>query len=120
MKLFAGSSHPELAEAIAKELGVELGKVKLKNFSSGERYVKYEQSVRGQDVWIVQTAGTGSVNEDLIELFLMCQAAKLSRAPRRCWSKNRTARMVGLLARPLAVPDSLPSVVRPGASGCPR
>jgi ribose-phosphate pyrophosphokinase len=78
MKLFAGSSHPELAEAIAKELGVELGKVKLKNFSSGERYVKYEQSVRGQDVWIVQTAGTGSVNEDLIELFLMCQAAKLS------------------------------------------
>jgi len=40
--------------------------------------VKYEQSVRGQDVWIVQTAGTGSVNEDLMELFLMCQAAKLS------------------------------------------
>jgi ribose-phosphate pyrophosphokinase len=78
MKLFAGSSHPKLAEHIAKELGVDLGKVKLKNFSSGERYVKYEQSVRGQDVWIVQTAGTGSVNEDLMELFLMCQAAKLS------------------------------------------
>jgi ribose-phosphate pyrophosphokinase len=78
MKLFAGSSHLKLAEHIAKELGVDLGKVKLKNFSSGERYVKYEQSVRGQDVWIVQTAGTGSVNEDLMELFLMCQAAKLS------------------------------------------
>ncbi|PIR53664.1 ribose-phosphate pyrophosphokinase [Candidatus Peregrinibacteria bacterium CG10_big_fil_rev_8_21_14_0_10_42_8] len=78
MKLFAGSSHPELAAHIAKELGEDLGKIVLKNFSSGERYVKYEQSVRGQDVWIVQTAGTGSVNEDLMELFLMCQAAKLS------------------------------------------
>ena len=78
MQLFSGSSHPELAENIAKELGTDLGKVMLKTFSSGERYVKYEKSIRGQDVWIVQTAGTGSVNEDLMELFLMCQAAKLS------------------------------------------
>lgn len=77
MHLFAGSSHRELAEQIAKELGVPLGKVTLKTFSCGERYVKYEESVRGKDVFILQTA-TQNVNEDLIELFLMCQAAKLS------------------------------------------
>jgi ribose-phosphate pyrophosphokinase len=77
MYLFSGSSHRELAEAVAKELGETLGGVTLKTFSCGERYVKYEDSVRGQDVFILQTA-TQNVNEDLIELFLMCQAAKLS------------------------------------------
>jgi ribose-phosphate pyrophosphokinase len=77
MHLFSGSSHRELTEAIAKQLKVPLGDVTLKTFSCGERYVKYEQSIRGQDVFIVQTA-TQNVNEDLIELFLMCQAAKLS------------------------------------------
>ncbi len=77
MQLFAGSSHRELAEQIAKQLGVELGKVTLKTFSCGERYVKYEQSLRGKDIFILQTA-TQNVNEDLVELFLMCQAAKLS------------------------------------------
>lgn len=77
MKLFAGSSHTALAESIAKELNLSLGKVILKSFSSGERYVRYEESVRGKDVFLIQTA-TKNVNEDLLELFLMCQAAKLS------------------------------------------
>lgn len=77
MHLFAGSSHRELAENIAHELGVSLGGVTLKTFSCGERYVRYEESVRGKDVFILQTA-TQNVNEDLMELFLMCQSAKLS------------------------------------------
>lgn len=77
MQLFAGSSHRQLAENIAKELGAELGRVTLKTFSSGEQYVRYDDSVRGKDVFILQTA-TQHVNEDLMELFLMCQAAKLS------------------------------------------
>ena len=77
MHPFAGSSHRELAEAIAKELGINLSEATLKTFSCGERYVKFEESIRGQDVFIVQTA-TQNVNEDLMELFLMCQAAKLS------------------------------------------
>ncbi|MBT4119387.1 MAG: ribose-phosphate pyrophosphokinase [Candidatus Peribacter sp.] len=77
MHLFAGSSHRELAEGIAKLLGKTVSDVTLKTFSCGERYVKYEESIRGQDVFIVQTA-TQNVNEDLVELFLMCQAAKLS------------------------------------------
>lgn len=77
MYLFAGSSHPALAESLAKELGVDLGKMTLKSFSSGERYARFDESVRGKDIFILQT-GSKKVNEDLIELFLMCQAAKLS------------------------------------------
>lgn len=77
MHLFAGSSHPLLARAVARKLSVPLGKVIIKPFSSGERYVKYEESIRGKNVYILQT-GTKNPNEDLMELFLMCQAAKLS------------------------------------------
>ncbi|MBM3231286.1 ribose-phosphate pyrophosphokinase [Candidatus Peregrinibacteria bacterium] len=77
MKIFSGSSHPALAESIAKELKTTLGSVTLKGFSGGERYVRYDETVRGKDVFIIQTA-TRNVNEDLIELCLMCQAAKLS------------------------------------------
>ncbi len=77
MKLFAGSSHPALAQALAKGLGASLGAVTLKKFSCGECYVKYEESLRGKQTFILQTA-TRNVNEDIIELCLMIQAAKLS------------------------------------------
>ncbi len=77
MHLFSGSSHPALAASLAEELGIPLGNVTLKSFSSGEHYVKYEESVRGKDVFLLQTA-TLHPNEDVIQLFLMCQAAKLS------------------------------------------
>ena len=77
MHLFAGSPHPQLAKTLARELGTTLGKVSLKAFSCGERYVRYEETLRGKDVYILQT-GTTDPNEDLLELFLMCQAAKLS------------------------------------------
>jgi ribose-phosphate pyrophosphokinase len=77
MRLFAGSSHPKLAQAVASALKADLGKVTLKVFSNGERYVRFEESVRGKDVYILQT-GTLSPNEDILELTLLCQAAKLS------------------------------------------
>ena len=77
MHLFAGSSHPSLADALAKELGCSLGEVTLKQFSNGERYVRYEESIRGKQVYILQT-GTKDPDKDLMELCLMCQAAKLS------------------------------------------
>lgn len=76
MYLFAGSSHPALAQELAKELDTELGEVDLKAFSCGEKYVRYRKSVRGKDVYILQTSGPNP-NENLMELFLMCQAAKL-------------------------------------------
>ncbi len=77
MRIFSGSSHRKLAESLAKELKVDLGKITLKAFSNGERYVRFEESVRGKDVYILQT-GTLNPNEDLVEIFLLCQAAKLS------------------------------------------
>jgi ribose-phosphate pyrophosphokinase len=77
MQLFSGSSHPLLAEDLAKELGIPLGDIVRKKFSCGENYVKFGKSVRGKDVYIVQT-GSRHPNEDIIELCLMCQAAKLS------------------------------------------
>ncbi|MBU0766614.1 ribose-phosphate pyrophosphokinase [Patescibacteria group bacterium] len=77
MHLFSGSSHPALAQALSKELGMPLAKIDLKNFSCGERYVKLGETVRGQDVYIVQTTDD-KPDEELMQLFLMCQAAKLS------------------------------------------
>ena len=83
MKLFSGSSHPELAEKIAKELGTKLGKVELKTFSSGEQYVRYEETVREKEVFIIQT-GTEAIDSDVFETCLMCQAAKLGFAKSIC------------------------------------
>lgn len=76
--LFAGSSHPELAHEIAKALDKPLGKVKLSTFSCGEKYVAYEETMRGKEVFIIQTCRDQFVNEDYMELFLMINAAKLS------------------------------------------
>jgi len=77
MHLFSGSSHPALAKALAKELKVTLGKVSLKTFSNGERYVKFNETLRSREVYILQTT-THNPDEDLMQLFLLCQAAKLS------------------------------------------
>lgn len=76
MKLFSGSSHPTLAQAVAKEMKIDLGKVNLKTFSNGEQYVRFEESVRGKDVFIIQT-GSETCDSDILEVCLMCQAAKL-------------------------------------------
>ena len=77
-KIFAGSSHPEFAKKVCKCLGVELGKMTITNFSCGEKYIKYDESFRGQDVFLIQTGRTGHMNDDLIELFMMIDAAKQS------------------------------------------
>ena len=77
-KIFAGSSHPALAQEIADLLKHKLGKISLKQFSCGEKYVRFEESFRGREVFLIQTCRTGFMNEDLIELFLMIDAAKAS------------------------------------------
>jgi ribose-phosphate pyrophosphokinase len=78
--LFAGRSNPELAAKIANKLGLELGGVTLKTFSNGEVYCRYEESIRGADVFIVQptcgNAATGvTANDALMELLVMIDAA---------------------------------------------
>ena len=79
--VFAGRSHPELAQRIAQQLNVELGDVELKTFANDETYVRYLESIRGADVFIVQT-GADPVDRNLMELLLMIQAAKLASAKR--------------------------------------
>jgi ribose-phosphate pyrophosphokinase len=81
LMVFAGRSHPELAHRIAEHLNVELGDIKLKTFPNDETYVRYEESIRGADVFIVQT-GAEPVDRNLMELLLMIQAAKLASAKR--------------------------------------
>jgi ribose-phosphate pyrophosphokinase len=81
LMLVAGSSNPALAEAIAQKLGVVLGEVELKTFANGETYVRYCESIRGCDVFIVQS-GNAPVNDHLFELLIMIQAAKLASAKR--------------------------------------
>lgn len=81
LKIFSGSSHPELAQAIAKNLHVKVSDMELKRFACNEIYARPVESVRGCDVFIVQTA-TSRVNEELMELFIMCDALKRSFAER--------------------------------------
>ncbi len=76
--IFSGSSHPELAKEISKHIKQPLGKVKLSTFSCGEKYVAFENTMRGQEVFIIQTCRDQLMNEDYMELFLMINAAKLS------------------------------------------
>ncbi len=81
LMLFSGRSNPELAERIAHKLGITLGEVELKTFANGETYVRYDDSIRGSDAFIVQS-GNPPVNDHLIELLIMIQAAKLASAKR--------------------------------------
>jgi ribose-phosphate pyrophosphokinase len=77
--LFSGRGYPELAERIADRLDIDLGKVELTSFSGGEVYARYEQSIRGADVFIVQSLGE-PVNQNLMELLVMIDAAKRASA----------------------------------------
>ena len=81
LMLFPGRSHPELAQKIAEQLNVELGEITVKTFANGETYCRYEESVRGADLFLVQT-GCEPVDRNLMELFIMIQAAKLASAKR--------------------------------------
>ena len=78
VKIFSGSGSEEVAKKIANEFGKPLGKGKLGKFSDGELSFRYTETVRGSDVYIVQSTVNGSDN--LIELFLMIDAAKRASA----------------------------------------
>ena len=80
LMVFAGRSHPDLAGAIAEHLGLELGGVELETFKNDETYCRYKESIRGADVFIVQStcgnAETGvTANDSLMELLFMIDAA---------------------------------------------
>ncbi len=81
LMVFAGRSSRVLGERIASRLGIELGEVRLTTFANGELYVRYEESVRGADVFLVQSTNR-PVNDSLMELLIMIDAAKLASAHR--------------------------------------
>src|SRR6266511_2589398 len=81
LMVFSGRSHPELAQRIAEKLDVELGEIELTSFANGETYCRYLESIRGADIFLVQT-GCQPVDRNVMELLLMIQAAKLGSAKR--------------------------------------
>ncbi|HEX9203281.1 MAG TPA: ribose-phosphate pyrophosphokinase [Vicinamibacteria bacterium] len=81
LKIFTGSAHPALGEAIARSLGVPLGRAHLDRFSDGEVWFQIQDNVRGADVFVVQPTAP-PVNENVMELLLMLDAFKRSSASR--------------------------------------
>jgi ribose-phosphate pyrophosphokinase len=79
VRVFSGSSNPRLAGEMCRELGLELGKVKISRFRSGEIYVHYEESIRNCDVYLVQSF-SNPINESFVELLVMIDAAKRASA----------------------------------------
>jgi ribose-phosphate pyrophosphokinase len=78
LKLFAGRSNQRLAEAIASCIGKPLGTCEIQNFSDGEIWVKYNENIRGSDVFIIQS--TNPPSDNLLELLIMVDAAKRASA----------------------------------------
>ena len=81
IKIFTGNSHPELAKEIADILGLPLGKAKVSTFSDGEISVDIGETVRGADVFVVQSTSS-PVNNNLMELLIMIDAFKRASAGR--------------------------------------
>jgi len=81
LKVFTGSAHPALGEAIAQNLGVPLGRAHLARFSDGEVWFQIHDNVRGADVFVVQPT-CAPVNENLMEMLLMLDAFKRASASR--------------------------------------
>lgn len=79
-KIAAGRSNPELAKKVAEYLGVSLTEVTTKNFSDGEIWVKYEENIRGVDLFVIQS--TQAPADNLLELLLLIDAAKRASARR--------------------------------------
>jgi len=80
LKIFSGRSNLALAQGIVDVLGMDLGEVTIRTFADGELWVKYEENIRGQDVFIIQS--TNEPADNLIELFLLLDAAVRASAQR--------------------------------------
>ena len=81
IKIFSGNSNRPLAEAICKELGTVLGNAEVGAFSDGENFVSIYETVRGSDVFVVQST-CGPVNDNLMEMLIIIDALKRASAGR--------------------------------------
>jgi ribose-phosphate pyrophosphokinase len=86
MMIFSGSSYPELAREVADHLGMRVGDVKLSRFANGELYARFQESVRGADVYVIQSHVSipdgMSVNDFVMEQLIMLDALKRASAKR--------------------------------------
>ena len=80
IKIFSGNSNRPLAELIAKAYGMPLGSLELKKFKDGEIWAKYNENIRGADVFLIQP--TNSPSDNLLELLIMLDAARRASAER--------------------------------------
>ena len=81
MKVFSGSSNKPLVDKICSSLGIPVGQIDLKEFPSGERYCQFKENIRGTDTFLVQSMSK-PVNDNLMELLVMCDAARRASAGR--------------------------------------
>jgi ribose-phosphate pyrophosphokinase len=81
IKIFCGNSNRPLAEAICKDIGISLGNAEVGAFSDGENFVSIYETVRGSDVFVIQST-CGPVNDNLMELLIMIDALKRASAGR--------------------------------------
>lgn len=81
MKVFAGSSHPELASGIAAHIGMPLGKSRISRFTNENIKVKIDENVREADVFVIQTS-CPPVSDNLLEMLIMIDALKFASAAR--------------------------------------
>jgi ribose-phosphate pyrophosphokinase len=81
VKVFSGTANEPLARAICQYIGIELGKATIRPFPDGETFVKIEENVRGQDVFVVQPTSPPT-NHNLMELFIMMDALRRASAQR--------------------------------------
>ena len=81
LKVFAGSSNKSLAEAICKEIGIPLGNSEVGRFADGECFASIYETVRGADVFIIQST-CNPVNDNLMELLVMIDACRRASAGR--------------------------------------
>ena len=78
VKFFTSKAGQHFASKITDELGVPLSPLTISTFSCGELYVRYDESIRGKHIFLFHTIRPGRVNDDFMELFLLCDAAKQS------------------------------------------
>jgi ribose-phosphate pyrophosphokinase len=81
LRMYSGTSHPALARAVADSLGIELGNANIRRFANGEIHCRFDESVRGCDVFIVQSHAE-PINASIMEQLIMVDTAKRASAKR--------------------------------------
>ena len=76
IKLYSGTGNPELARRIAQILHLELSGLTLEKFANGETYAKFDESIRGDEVFIIQSIAGSNINDLLMEMLVAGDAAK--------------------------------------------